>query len=225
MEELINRLEKLGFYKYEEEPDAIAILKTLSIQENSIWLIDDSYQYNDLAQIEKTEDILVVQGSLWLDDPRPRYRFNKLCIESLYGAGVGDFIRDIRPFFAKNGLILSKIVDYYDEGEEYLVKINGEFYFIYPGKFQSERIPFNKRCHFTALQVLRLINSFLAEIKSPERAYIIQADKKSFDPIYFGFLTQQLYETIQQSSWVVWQDKPQTLESFYSEYFQQKRSH
>lgn len=219
MEEFINRLEELGFYKYEEDANAIAILKTLSIQENSIWLIDDSYQYNDLAQIEKTEDILVVQGSLWLDDARPLYRFNKLEIEILYEGGIGHFIRNIQPFFAKNGCILSEIVDYNGEGEDYLVKINGKFYFIYPGKFQSERIPFNKRCHFTAQQVLRLIDSFLAEVKSPERVYIIQSDKESYDPIYFGFLTQQLYETIQQSSLVIKEYKPKTLKSFYSEYF------
>ena len=224
MEEFINRLEELGFYKYEDDTNSIAILKTLSIQENSIWLIDDSYQYNDLAQIERTEDILVVQGSLWLDDQRPRYRFNKLDIASLYHGCAGVFIQDIRPFFAKNGLILSEIVDYDGESEDYLVKINGKFYFIYPGEFESERIPYNKipynkRCHFTAQQVLRLIDSFLAEVKSPERVYIIQADKESYDPIYFGFLTQQLYETIQQSSLVIEEYKPKTFTRFYSEYF------
>ncbi|MCU0532753.1 MAG: hypothetical protein MUD14_02435 [Hydrococcus sp. Prado102] len=33
------------------------------------------------------------------------------------------------------------------------------------------------------------------------------------------FLTPQLHETIQQSLFVKDQDKPKTLESFYSEYF------
>jgi hypothetical protein len=63
------------------------------------------------------------------------------------------------------------------------------------------------------------MNSFLAGVQSSERAYIIRAEKEKIAPFYFGFLTSQLYETIQESSLVKDQDKPKTLESFYSEYF------
>jgi hypothetical protein len=204
MEEFIFQLEELGFYKY-ENPNAIAILKTLSIQERSIWLFDDFYQCNDL--IKEEFEIIDIDGflqedSLHLDEPHPRYRLHWLDLEDLHDNGTRDLFQEPQPFLAKNGLIFSEIIDYYNKTYDFLVKIDGIEYFIYPDEINSEKIPCYEQYNFTAQRVFQRINNFLAEVKSPERAYVIRAEKEKFAPFYFGFLTLQLYEKIQQSSFV-----------------------
>ncbi|MGB8700897.1 MAG: hypothetical protein WCD18_15900, partial [Thermosynechococcaceae cyanobacterium] len=65
MEELLNQLEELGFYKY-EEPSMIKMLKSLATQTGSPLVVDGQYQYADLDSIVETDEIEVIEGTLQL---------------------------------------------------------------------------------------------------------------------------------------------------------------
>lgn len=215
MEELLNQLENLGFYKY-EEPSIIPVLKSLSAQIGSPFLIEEQYQYAHLDSIVETDDIEIDEGALRLNYPRP---FNRLCFlsrEDLYEYLPYGFEK-VQPILENYGITTSEVDEYETDEGDRGIAVNGIEYVICPEAINVSGVNYSTRWNYTVAKFLIVVNAILSQAASEERVYVIK--ELDEDGLYFTFLSPRINTLILESS-MLEREKPKSIETYFSRYLQ-----
>ena len=118
----------------------------------------------------------------------------------LPSAGVEDFLRDIEPFLARQGVTLALEADE-SEGHDYFVRVNGRRFMIY-SREENELTkrglepPAGNVWALSTRRTMEIVNWLLQEAGSPERMYI---DGDGWNGQRAVFLTPAMLELIAQS--------------------------
>lgn len=213
MKELLDQLEKLGFYKY-EEPNIIPILKSLSEQVGSPFLIDEQYQYAHLNSIVETDEIEIDEGALWLNYPRP---FNRLCFlsrEDLYEYLPYGFEK-LQPILENYSITISEVDEYETDEGDRGITVNEVEYVICPEAINVSGVNYSTRWNYTVAKFLMVVNAILSQATSEERVYVIK--ELDEDGLYFAFLPPQINTLILEGS-MLEDEKPKSIETYFSKY-------
>lgn len=219
MEELLNQLEHLGFYRYEER-SMITVLKALSMQTQSPWLFEGRYQYQDLDSVVETEAAEVIEGELWLHYTRPLNHLYFLSREDLYEYPPYGFeeLQSVLEAYGVN-VNVSDIDEYEtDEGDRGIV-VNETEYLVCPEFISSSGVHYLVRWNCTVAKFLMILNVMLAEAQSEKRVYVIRGADEDEDGLYIAFLSSQMNQLILESS-ILEAEKPQQIETYFSKYLE-----
>ena len=212
MEELLNRLERLGFYQ-NDDPSLIPTLKKLSISQNSPWLSEKSYQLQS-PDIIDAEDIWVDKdGLIWLENCFPKARYCCLSREDFYESIDWGF-QEMQPILANYGVNLSSIDARETFEGDYFVTLNGVDYLVCPGEMNSFGVYVPDVWNLAMGKALAIMNNLLDEAKSLEKIYVVKEEDE--DNLYFAFLTPEMNELISNSSSVKDEDKPVQVEEYFA---------
>jgi hypothetical protein len=215
MEELLNQLEELEFYEY-EEPSTIKMLKSLATQTGSPLVLDGQYQYADLDSIVETDEIEVVEGTLQLYDPRPLNRLCFLSRKDLYQCLSYGFEK-IKPILENYDVTVSDVDEYETDEGDRGITVNGVEYVICPEAINISGVNYSVRWNYTAAKFLMTVNTILSRSTSQERAYVIK--ELDEDGLYFAFLSPQINTLISESS-IQEDEKPKSIDAYFSKYFE-----
>jgi hypothetical protein len=215
MEELLDHLENLGFYRY-EEPNMVTALKILSIQAGSPWVDSGQHQYDDLDAIKQTEEVEIIQGSLWLYSPRPLNRFSYLSREDLYEY-LPDGFEQLQSVLATYGVEASNVDEHETDEGDRSITIDENKYLICPAAINTIGVHNDTRWNRAAAEFLLVLNTLLEEAQSQERIYVIK--ELDEDNLLIAFLSSQMYALILEST-LSEKDKPKLIEPYFLNYLE-----
>ena len=164
------------------------------------------YRYVDAAQLDEVrvsdlESGYLVGLGIGRDFPADG--------EELPSAGVEDFLRDIEPFLARQGVNLALEEDE-SEGYDYFVRVNGRRFMIYSREEneltkQGLESPAGDIWTLSTRRTMEIVNWLLEDAGSPERMYV---DGDGWNGQLAVFLTPAMVELIAQSGVLEPEDLP-----------------
>ena len=112
--------------------------------------------------------------------------------ESLAEGRVGQFLRDIEPFLKKQGVIINKVEDHFDENG-YSITVNGKDYVIYNADdLKRDETQPASIWGLATVRGFAIVNELLVDAKSSERLYAVNGGNDLFG----FFLTPELRDAV-----------------------------
>ncbi len=112
--------------------------------------------------------------------------------EALAEGGIGEFLREIQPFLASQGVTIKQIEDHFGE-DGYSVSVNGKDHVIYDAnELQRDEAQLGWTWGLATVRGFAIVNELLADTESNERLYAVNAGNDLFG----FFLTPQLRDAV-----------------------------
>jgi hypothetical protein len=184
MKEILKKLQRLGFYSY-EEPRLVPIIQALQLNNNSLWLTDGRYKKLeglDTTLFSEADELMhsAIDNSdefLYLYRPLPPHRCFFFDKEDLYEYPPMIFEDDyLCKTLRRYGVIIEDVDEYEDsEGNLHLVSNVGDF-LICPAEFRSSFIHNCLKWQVAIARIILMLNVILSQASSHERFYVLREE-------------------------------------------------
>ncbi|MCT7987850.1 hypothetical protein [Laspinema olomoucense] len=221
MKEILNDLEKLGFYSY-EPPSLVPLIKALQLKNSSVWLTEGKYLISDVinrnisSEADEFMDKNQENGNnlIYLYKPWPLYRCFSLDKEDLYEYPPLIFEDDYLCYhFKKHSINVENADEYEDsDGNLHLFTNVGDF-LICPAKFRSSFISNHLKWQTVITRIISMINSILHKSGSHEKIYALW--EKDEEQIIVTLLDWSLFNLLNSNKNLKEEFLPQPIEKYF----------
>lgn len=198
MQEIVESLEELGFYSY-EDLDLVPLIKSLQLKTNSIWVLEGRYENLNLSEFSMNPDLMEISNStLYTYFPLPPHRCFSLDQDDIYEYLPTIFENPYLLNVLQRHLINIKDVDEYEDNNGNLhLNTNMGNSLICPHDFRSMNAPkMNLRWQLVTKNIISMLNKWLFDVGSCEKFYILR--QTSEELIAVVMLSPPILEFLQE---------------------------
>ncbi|MBD2493803.1 hypothetical protein [Nostoc sp. FACHB-280] len=222
MKEILNYLDELGFYYYENS-NLVALIQSLQLNNNSIWLRDGKYQILnelDIKLFPDADNLMdnvteVSDNFLYLYRPLPPHRCFAFDKEDLYEYPPMIFEDNyLCNSLSRCGIIIEDVDEYEDsEGNLHLIT-NVRDFLICPYEFRSQFTQIYLKWRVVTARILLMLNLILSQADSDERFYVLSEDGQEGD-IILVLLNPEMFKFFQDIGKLENQYVPKPVETYF----------
>jgi len=183
MNEILENLEYLGFYSY-EEPSLVPIIQLVQLSNNSVWLTEGRYKRLNTLDITLSsianELMYNSNDFLYLYRSLPPHRCFSIDKEELYEYPPLIFEDNYLCNSLKEcGVVINNVDEYEDDDGNLFLITNVERFLICPTEFRSpstQNVYLNWRV--VAARIFLMLNIILSQSNSTEKFYVLREEGK-----------------------------------------------